>query len=223
MCLFVLLGFGGFLKCAERDVEEIFTNIYDRQYWGSIETVSGWGSRLFATANIRSSIPALIKKYNIKTLLDIPCGDFNWMKEVDLGVSLYIGADIVKKMININNEHYGSKDRIFMALDATVDDLPQVDMIFCRDCLIHLTFKEIHRVIQNFKKSGAKYLLVSNGLKVKINIDLEGLQRYRPINLLLFPFNFPRPKEILMENDSSYTNKHVGRCLMLWKLDDINI
>jgi hypothetical protein len=41
-------------------------------------------------------------------LLDIPCGDFNWMKLLNLGVD-YIGADIVGELIAENRRRFGAK------------------------------------------------------------------------------------------------------------------
>lgn len=38
----------------------------------------------------------MLKKYSIKSILDIPCGDFSWMKKIELDGIEYIGADIVK-------------------------------------------------------------------------------------------------------------------------------
>jgi hypothetical protein len=74
--------------------EQIFTDIYDRKAWWTGESFSGCGSNLHPTQLIRQEIPRIIRQYNIKSMLDLPCGDFHWMKEINLEIS-YIGADIV--------------------------------------------------------------------------------------------------------------------------------
>ena len=51
---------------------------------------SGPGSSLVQTATIRRDIPALLASLGIRSFLDAPCGDFNWMRHVDLGVERYI-------------------------------------------------------------------------------------------------------------------------------------
>ena len=83
--------------------EKIFTQMYDGTLnWGSDETSSGPGSTLSATAHIRSNLEFLVKNLQIKTVCDLACGDFNFMKEIDFGKVKYIGCDIVKPLIEMN-------------------------------------------------------------------------------------------------------------------------
>ncbi|MDR1323847.1 MAG: class I SAM-dependent methyltransferase, partial [Candidatus Margulisbacteria bacterium] len=65
--------------------------------WDSKESRSGGGSEVDATKTIRKTLPKLWKKYKIKTFLDVPCGDYNWMKEIDKSTITYIGGDIVQE------------------------------------------------------------------------------------------------------------------------------
>jgi hypothetical protein len=75
---------------------DTFRNIYLHNYWGSSETVSGTGSEKNQTSLIKEHLPLLLEKYQCKTILDAPCGDYQWMKTiVDEGSFFYIGADIV--------------------------------------------------------------------------------------------------------------------------------
>ncbi|HEV8722667.1 MAG TPA: hypothetical protein VGW77_18770 [Candidatus Binatia bacterium] len=60
--------------------------------------MSGPGSSLFQTATVRAALPGVIQQFGVKSMLDIPCGDFNWMKEVTLDVDRYIGGDIIKQL-----------------------------------------------------------------------------------------------------------------------------
>ncbi|MCY4101455.1 MAG: hypothetical protein OXF46_11145 [Rhodobacteraceae bacterium] len=88
--------------------EEVFTRIYNRNIWGSKESPSGTSSELEATTNIRKQIPALVKEYEVKRILDIPCGDYNWMRYVVPKLDVeYIGGDIVKPLIEKNRRKYG--------------------------------------------------------------------------------------------------------------------
>ena len=48
----------------------------------------------------------------ITSVLDIPCGDFNWMQKVDLSNIEYIGADIVEELIKKNIEIYEGKNNL---------------------------------------------------------------------------------------------------------------
>jgi hypothetical protein len=46
-----------------------------------------------------------LTKVNAYNIVDLGCGDFYWMKEVDLPCK-YIGLDIVQEVIEENKEMY---------------------------------------------------------------------------------------------------------------------
>ena len=75
-------------------MEQIFRKIYSTNEWGAKSSRSGPGSEIEMTTNIRRELPLLIEKYGIKSVVDIPCGDFNWMKEIVHLLPNYIGGDI---------------------------------------------------------------------------------------------------------------------------------
>jgi hypothetical protein len=113
---------------------DVFTDIYNSNQWGSKESKSGPGSTFEATAVIREQLPLIIEKYAIQSMLDVPCGDYNWMKAVKKTCN-YIGGDIVAEAIENNQKLYASEKVQFKQIDITKDTLPTVDLIFCRDCL----------------------------------------------------------------------------------------
>src|SRR5688500_1614611 len=76
-----------------------FSEIYRDNLWGDPESVSGRGSTLARTVNIRKALPELLRSINARSLLDAPCGDFNWMRLVDLGEIRYTGVDVVSELI----------------------------------------------------------------------------------------------------------------------------
>ena len=90
--------------------KERFDFIYNTNFWGSTESLSGGGSEIRNTGNIRKQIKDIINKYNIKKILDAPCGDFNWIKLIIDDWLEYIGADIVENLILKNINDYKSKN-----------------------------------------------------------------------------------------------------------------
>ncbi len=206
-----------------KSVKWRFSEIYDKYAFnsglGEQAPRSGPGSDLIQTRIIREEIPKLIKELNAKSLLDAPCGDLTWIKEIDLGLDRYIGVDVVSELITDNQEKY-SKGREFIELDIIEDDLPQADIILCRDCLVHSSYKHISSIIKNFKKSRSKYLLTTTyddqSIKNK-NIITGG---WRRINLELPPFNFPKPIKLINEGCTEGDGKE-SKCLGLWKLEDL--
>lgn len=197
-----------------------FDSIYQNNTWGNVESVSGEGSSLASTAAIRAGIPGLLKKYKIGSMLDIPCGDFNWMREVDLGGRHYIGADLVPDMIDKNRLFYSSPTREFQVIDLLKSDLPKADLIMCRDCLVHFSYSDINKAIRNMQKSRAKYLLTTTFVNQKHNDDII-TGHWRPINLQVKPFGFPSPVEIINEQCTELNGKYPDKSLALWLLDDL--
>ena len=139
-----------------KSVKEVFQQIYEQNRWGNEESVSGHGSDLLQTEHLRPQLQQLFSDLSIKSVLDIPCGDFNWMKTLDLSEISYIGADIVPDLIEKNLKNYASSKRDFQVLNLVNDTLPTVDMVLCRDCLVHLSYENIHLALQNIKKSKFK-------------------------------------------------------------------
>lgn len=211
-----LACFFHFLFIRASNLEEIFTHIYETNVWKSKESVSGIGSELLTTSEIRKALPSLFKRFNIKTLLDCPCGDFWWMKEVDISyLDCYIGGDIVKDLIIKNKDVYESDKKQFIHIDIVASSLPYADCILCRDCLVHLSYGDIFKALTSCKKSRSRYLLMTTFPNLKANRDIQS-GRWRPLNFELPPFNFPSPKILISEN-----YKDSGKHLALWDLNDI--
>ena len=198
-----------------------FTEIYKKNIFGSAESHSGEGSTLIQTQTIREEIPKLLEKYNVQSFLDIPCGDMNWMKLVNLGQVQYIGADIVQEIVEKNQRLYQNDKRSFQHLNLITSHLPRVDVIFCRDCLVHMDFNDAIAAIQNMKKSGSKYLLTTTFTNRSKNENLYGI--WRPLNLQKPPFALPQPILLINENCTEANKQFTDKCLGLWRLDEISI
>jgi len=201
----------------KNEVKEAFTLIHGYDLWSSSESRSGGGSHIETTRNLRKALPELWKKYSIKTFLDAPCGDYNWMKEVNKDGIEYLGIDIVDELIE-SNKKYEDKNVKFKILDITKDELPKTDMIFCKDCLQHLSFENVHKALNNFKKSGSKYLLVTSYPLTKKNIDIKNGD-YRPLNLFIEPFNLKNSLYELTEIHSY--GVEIDKTIYLFELEKI--
>ena len=89
---------------------------------------------------------------------------------------------------------------------------------------IHLSFRDIFSTIKNFKKSKAKYLLTTTFPELRENRDIV-TGCWRPINLQIKPFSFPKPIKLINEKYEKYSSngKDSDKSLGLWKLEDISI
>ena len=195
-------------------LEKVFSEVYRTKTWQHHESVSGRGSTLERTKIIRSQLPSLLKELHAESLLDAACGDFNWMRHTELDATAYVGVDVVPELVRRNCSLYETPHRTFKVIDITRDRLPTADVILCRDCLIHLSFRRILETISNFKRSGATYLLCSTHASVIENTDCPD-GGWRSVNLQMQPFNFPPPLKLIVEDPE------LGKCLGVWRLEDL--
>ena len=200
-----------------KTTREAFTVIYKNNYWKSSASCSGLGSTLESTVNIRREIPKLVRDLKINTFLDLPCGDYHWMKEVDLPVTQYIGGDIVSDLIEQNKLKYSNDGVSFVTLNLTEDKLPNSEMILCRDCLVHLSFDDIHEAFENIKRSEIKYILTTTFPDLISNEDII-TGRWRELNLEKPPFALPKPILLIEENETKPGHR---KCLGMWLTKDL--
>lgn len=198
---------------------ERFTEMHQSNVWGNKESVSGWGSTFEATSGFRDELSRLLTALRAKSVLDLPCGDFNWMKHVPLGNIQYVGADIVQALV-IANQQYVTPSRTFIQLDITKDKLPKSDVIICRDCLVHLSFENIRRALNNIQASKSKYIVLTTFPNVKTNVDVED-GRWRPLNFEIEPFNFPKPLATIVEGCRDEDGAYADKSLFVWKVNSL--
>lgn len=194
---------------------DAFTAIYESGYWGGGRP-SGAGSTLEATTTTRNIVTKIIADYEIKSIVDVACGDFTWMPLVLQAAASklrYTGCDIVAGLVTQHTSNYPQYS--FQQLDFVADEMPPEDLIICRDVLQHLPVKDIQKALQNFSTSGARYLLTTTHIRRYGWRNRQNIRpgRCRDRNLLLPPFSLPDPIVIYSEN---YPEQH--KFLGLWKL-----
>jgi hypothetical protein len=199
-----------------KDVKTRFEKIYIHNLWGDSASVSGAGSNLETTKNLRDKLPSLFVQYDITTVLDVPCGDFYWMRHVvkDAPKIRYIGGDIVSQIIESNSQQYKSKNVRFSVIDLRFDELPDADIIIVRDCLFHFSFDDIKKVKANIKRSKIKYILTTTHIidKEFSNTDIT-TGDFRLIDIFKEPFCFRGP---VLERIADYVGLDTPRemCLL---------
>ena len=204
---------------AHSENEFIFSRIYRTNRWGSAESVSGPGAELRQTREVREAVTRLLALYNIRTVVDAGCGDFNWMRHVP-GISQldwYVGLDVVRDLAERNQRNYGNERFSFRHADITRDVLPAADLVICRDCMVHLSTPDVLALLAAIRRSGSGYLLATTYPQVTDNHDTADGQ-WRPLNLQAPPFGLAEPIEFI---DTEFTDNgrfHPGNGLGLWRL-----
>ena len=203
-------------------MEEKFNNIYSQKKWiinKNVKSISGPGSDDEQTKKIIIEIPKLLEEYNIKSIFDCPCGDFNWMNRIVNNNNNYTGGDIVEKLIEENKNKYPNIN--FIKFDISKNDIKNsYDLIICRDLFVHFSYSDIKKTLSNIKKSNCKYILMTT-FPNKTNRDCK-TSDWRPLNFQKEPFNFPEPLMIInegcTEGELNFTDKSLG----LWEIKNIN-
>ena len=208
------------LRLRRKEIEEVFTEIYRRNEWGSKISVSGSGSDLNQTRLIARELPLLMRELGASSMLDLPCGDFGWMSTVDLSGLHYTGGDIVADLVRSNREKYEASNIRFEVLNLAAGPLPRVDLIFCRDCLPHFSFEDLRRALATVVESGSTYFLTTTFTGRVANRDIAtGL--WRPLNLQAAPLSLPPPLKILMEGCTEGDGAFGDKALGLWRVSDL--
>jgi SAM-dependent methyltransferase len=185
------------------------------------ESVSGAAATLEETAALREALPRIVERRSVTSVLDIPCGDFHWMQHVALDAD-YTGADVVPEIVAANQARHGGNRRRFVLLDATRDPLPSVDLILCRDLLIHLSNRDCRAALTNFAASGSRLLLTSHFASRDGNQEIVSGD-FRPVNLCRAPFHFPPPLDVVNEASALGEGAFEDRSMALWNLADVAV
>jgi hypothetical protein len=204
-------------------MEQVFTNIYENNMWGNNNNPeyngsSGPGSELHH--NKDTYVPFL-KKFivdnNIKTIVDLGCGDFVCGKLIydDLDI-LYTGYDTYKKVIDYNSKHNSSSKYSFMHLDFFNDkeSITNGELYILKDVIMHWTLDDIYNFLDYLVEcKKCKYILLCNCCNQKkdnVNIergqwrelscDFLPLKKYNPTKLYKFMSNVEKEVSLIEIN-----------------------
>lgn len=178
---------------------------------GLPETFCGYGSTLKATEHLRSNLLYTLNHIGLKKVLDAPCGDFNWMGLTGIAPDDYVGIDADPAHIEACTAR--APEFTFILGDIIYADLPNAEIMICRDFHQHLPLQVALQAIDNFKRSGISWLAATTNYAGQNNeVDMGG---FYPVDLQKFPFAFPAPRYRI--EDPVGTNRYLG----FWKASDL--
>ena len=165
--------------------KKVFSKIYTEDLW---QDGSGGGSKVENVGEYVDVLQKYIDKPEVKTVVDLGCGDWQFSKFLDLSSVLYLGVDVVDSVIDSNINLYSASNIDFISRDITTYEVPQVDLIICKDVLQHLCNKDVISVLVKIIKS-SKFALITNDFypESTSNIDIDN-GGYRYLDLTLSPF-----------------------------------
>jgi len=179
----------------------VFDDIYTENTW---LVGSGLGSLPKSTKGYRKFLQQFIKKYDIKSVVDFGCGDWQFSKFIDWTGVDYRGYDIVKSVVTRNNKKYKQSNIQFYDSPSDWTLLPEADLLVTKDVLQHFSNTDVQRFLEQ-TRGKYKYLLITNGTnpQERMNEDIV-TGEYRPLDVRQSPFavdaqkvySFKGPKEL---------------------------
>ena len=144
---------------------------FTKNNWGNkSETLSGSGSTIANTVNIRRELPLLVERWNIQSIFDAPCGDGNWISTIRDQLNCeYSGGDLVESFW----QSAASKGLTVNSFDIRESAFPHADLWLCRACLYHLPFADIEIAIKNYINSDIPYALITSHVKKDEKRDIK--------------------------------------------------
>lgn len=186
-----------------------FRLIWALDLWGGGQSRSGRASSLDATQALRAALPSLLAELGVRTLVDVPCGDFGWMQATHLGAVEYVGIDLVPEIVARNRARFEGAGRRFLVGDLMHDPLPACDAVLCRHLLPHLSFRDALLALDRIRESGARWLLSTTFGGVDRNYDVV-TGDFRAIDLQRPPFSLPPPVRLLDDNPEGFRDNFLG-------------
>jgi hypothetical protein len=187
-------------------MEQTFTTLYERKMWGNNYMVeyngsSGPGSTInYNKDNYVPFLKKFITDHNIKTVVDLGCGDFLCGKIIydDLDI-LYTGYDTYKKIIDYNSKTHSLSKYSFIHLDFcnNKENIINGDLCILKDVIQHWSLDNIYTFLDYLvEHKKFKYILICNcSAQTQHNADIRN-GHFRQLSCEYFPLKKYNPTKL---------------------------
>lgn len=127
-------------------------------YW-DYDHDSGSGSRVEVCGEYIEYVSRLIRDENVRTVVDLGCGDFVVGSAIDYGTASVIGVDGSSHHIARHLETHASPNVSFIRADVESFGMDRYDLVLCKDVLQHWPSD---RIISFLSRPRPKLLLLTN-------------------------------------------------------------
>ena len=163
----------------------VFDDIYKSNTWGF---GSGHGSLPSVTKGYRALLETFIRENNVRSVVDYGSGDWQFSKLVEWGDIEYTGVDVVPSLTAENTTKYGNQKRTFLTISPGSNDIPDADLLICKDVLQHIPNQAVQEFVANVLPK-FKYALITNCIlsPEPVNSDI-GAGGFRGLDIRKAPF-----------------------------------
>jgi SAM-dependent methyltransferase len=145
-------------RTADEQSRAVFERIYGDDHWRG---GSGEGSTVDATAPYRRLVEHLLRARDIRSVVDVGCGDWQSSHLIDWQGANYLGLDLVPAVIRANTERFATPTIGFELRDAAREPLPRADLLLCKDVLQHWPVATIRHFVRR-QRWRYRYVLLTN-------------------------------------------------------------
>lgn len=167
---------------------QAFETIYEKDEWGA---GSGPRSHPYFTIEYRAFLQRFLALNDVRSVVDIGCGDWQFSRFIDFGAASYLGLDVVRSVVERNRAVYGSSRIRFDLMPDRLDDVHSGDLVIIKDVLQHLpdpdVFEIMNKIVPRFK-----FALITNSyekIDTARNIDLSHHGAFRCLDLKAEPYS----------------------------------
>jgi hypothetical protein len=165
---------------------DAFGSIYASDAWS---LGSGPGSLPSVNAPFTEFLESFIRYNGVGRLVDFGCGDWQYMSQVDLACSDYLGLDVVDSVLAENARRYKRAQVRFAHTPSDLAELPDGDLILFKDVLVHLPNNYVTAALFQAQRK-FRFILAVNGFSADpaaYNSDIQ-FGGFRPVDLSRAPF-----------------------------------
>lgn len=177
----------------KNEAGKVFDMIYTKKEWGD-GYGSGLGAQIQYCWQYLVHLHNLLRRFEVKSVLDLGCGDWKFSQIMDWSGIHYLGIDCCEKLVTYNSLHYAKKcaktntDIQFITGDMfnqefidSIDFVP--DLIIFKDVIAHWPNHAIAKYLPLWSSKARKVVAVVTDLSklLEENWDIE-LGGYRPVN-----------------------------------------
>ena len=173
------------LRRKPSEAQQLFSRIYSGNEWLQ---GSGEGSLPELTEDYRAFLSRFLREHEVRSVVDVGCGDWQFSRLMDWSGIEYLGIDAVSSVIEDNTRQFAKPGVRFQCQDVLDKPPPAADLLLLKDVLQHWPFTSISQVIPWL--SQYRYVLITNDDVTGENIDIS-MGGYRPLDVRKAPFELP--------------------------------
>jgi 2-polyprenyl-3-methyl-5-hydroxy-6-metoxy-1,4-benzoquinol methylase len=197
-------------------MEEAFQDIFNNRTWGTNldnRPSSGPASWVkIAQPFSEWLFTDFLPRNSIQSIIDIGCGDWQYMRNVDLNEFKYIGVDCVKDIVTYNSRVFGKKNIEFIQNDCLdVTGLPNGDLYIIKDVLQHWTTEHVTNFLRDcIAQRKCRFIVIVNDYQQdSAGHDVKHIGDTRPLNAQMLPLKAFDPEIIKCYGSKQISVIHV--------------